>query len=412
VSQSLLHSLFESCVEFAGGGDLAQVLKDVPHCRGVLLFADESYRSILFLTAADVKRLALNRLTLGDETIATKRVKLSRITRFIFYRCTWCDFASAFEHYKVARAIYPDRWREFVRLPAVPYVRIDMNSKWPAFTATDNLASAARGSTHIFGPFPTRKSAQDFISILEEAFALCRKQCLIDCPSRARTCPYYQMHTCRAVCLGGISREEYFAQLEAAVDAARGKIAGQTARIESQMKDFARGMKFEEAAEGKKRLEALKQLGKKDFTWVTEISDLAIVHLDEGPFVKPEGQKKKVRQYIAFRILSGRIIPLTPITADQFPALKAEIERVCHSERNESVIPAPDFSRAGSAGIQSSSPDHGTAICPVDKSSIINHQSEISDHLSLLCAALYRSKPSGLWLKASDLLALDSLPEF
>ena len=314
------HSLFESCVQIEPGAEPSQSIAEFPHCRGVALFADAADTPILFLTAADIKRLALNRLTCADATIATKRVKLSEITRKIYYRRCWCDFGSGLEHYRIAKELFPSRYHEMVTFPKIWYVKINSAAKWPCFSITDNPEDSKQ-DVHIFGPLPSRKAAGDYISGLNEAFGLCRQQCLIDDPTKAASCPYYQMGDCDAPCLGKTSREAYLCRIQHTIEAAGGGRQKHIQWFNDTMKTQAAQMKFEEALRTKKQLEYLKQLDDPTYRWVCDLNELKILHIDAGPKIKIKGQKKKTQTYIAFLIKGGAITQLENFTTEQIPQL-------------------------------------------------------------------------------------------
>ncbi|MDO8304004.1 MAG: hypothetical protein Q7T18_12270, partial [Sedimentisphaerales bacterium] len=359
--------MFESCVQIEPAAEPAQSITQLPHCRGVVLFADVADTPILLLTAADIKRLVLNRLTCADATVATKRVKLAQITRKIYYHCCWCDFGSSLEHYRIAKELFPARYHELVTFPKIWYVKINCAVKWPNFTITDNPQQGAGQEVHIFGPLPSRKAAGDYISALNEAFGLCRQQCLIDDPVKAASCPYYQMGTCDAPCLGKTSREAYLCRIQHAVEAAGGGRQEHTKWFSDTMKALAAQMKFEEAQCTKKQLEHLKQLDDPTYRWVCDLRELKILHIDAGPKIKIKGQKKKTQSYMAFLIQGGVVMQLENFTTEQIPQLLENI----HGHRKD----------ACHASLQAMPPDQN-----------------IAEQMSLTGFALYRSRPSGLWI--------------
>jgi excinuclease UvrABC nuclease subunit len=366
------HSLFESCVQLEPGAQPVQSIDDLPHCRGVVLFADADDTPILLLTAADIKRLAINRLTCADTTITTKRVKLADITRKIYYRCCWCDFSSSLEHYRIAKELFPSRYHEMVTFPKIWYVKINCAAKWPNFTITDNPEDGKQ-DVHIFGPLPARKAAGDYISTLNEAFGLCRQQCLVDDSAKAASCPYYQMGTCDAPCLGKTNREAYLCRIQHAVEAAGGSRQEHIQWFNDTMRTLAAQMKFEEAQRTKKQLEHFKQLDDPTYRWVCELRELKILHIDAGPKIKIKGQKKKTQSYMAFLIQGGVIMQLENFTTEQVPQLLE------------------------------------TVSATVNRLACETSTQNIAEQMSLVGFALYRSKPSGLWLDCRKIPRADEL---
>jgi hypothetical protein len=366
-------SLFESCVPVEPDAEPAKSISSLPHCKGVILFADASDTPILLLTAADIKRLALNRLTCADATVSTKRVKLAEITHKIYYLCCWCDFNSVLQHYHIAKELFPSRYNEFITFSKIWYVKINLAAKWPFFTITDNPQAWGR-DVHIFGPLPSRKAAGDYIIALNEAFGLCRQQCLIDDPAKATSCPYYQMRLCGAPCVGNISHDEYFNYIRDAAGAAGGSRKVYIEKLNEKMRSLAAQMEFEQAQNVKKQLEQFKTLEGDAYKLVCDVGELKLLHIDVGPKIKIKGQKKKTQVYMAFLICGGYIQRLDDFTAEQIPQLL------------ESV--------------------HGYASLPAQPAK--NNQN-VGEQMSLVGFALYRSKPSGLWMDCRKMPVADEM---
>ena len=120
------------CADRAGK-EAGESIGELPHCKGVVLFADAADTPILLLIAADIKRLALNRLTCADTTVATKRVKLAEIVRRIYYFCCWCDFNSSLQHYRIAKELFPSRYKDYVTFAKIWYVKINLVCKMAVF---------------------------------------------------------------------------------------------------------------------------------------------------------------------------------------------------------------------------------------------------------------------------------------
>jgi hypothetical protein len=368
-------NLFESCVPLEPGADLAQSIAGLPHCKGVILFADASDTPILLLTAADIKRLAHNRLTCADATIATKRVKLADIARKVYYLCCWCEFNSSLRHYRIAKELFPSRYTDFVTFPKIWYVRINLASKWPYFAVTDSPQPRLEKDVHVFGPLPSRKFAGDYIGLLNGAFGLCRQQCLIDEPAKAASCPYYQMGTCGAPCVGNISRDEYLDRIRDAVAAAGGSRKRYIKKFDDTMHMFAAKTEFEHAQAVKKQLEQLKILEDDAYRWVCDVRELALLHIDAGPKIKIKGQKKKAQPYMAFLTQGGYIRQVQDFTVEQIPQLLETVS---------------------------------TAV----KAPVTDCEQDISEQMSLAGFALYRSKPSGLWIDCRKMPAAKELTKW
>ena len=110
------------------------------------------------------------------------------------------------------------------------------------------------------GRFPAARPQAIISARLNEAFALCRQQCLIDDPAKAASCPYYQMHICGAPCAGKISRDEYIQRVRDAVAAAGGNRREYIEKFQEKMRAFSSNMEFEQAQIVKRQLENIRLL--------------------------------------------------------------------------------------------------------------------------------------------------------
>jgi excinuclease UvrABC nuclease subunit len=226
---------------------------------------------------------------------------------------------------------------------------------------------------HIFGPLPSRKAAGDYISALNEAFWLCRQQCLIDDPAKAASCPYYQMGTCDAPCLGKASREMYLCRIKHAIEAAGGSRQEHAKWFNDTMKTLAAQMNFEEAQRTKKQLEHLKKLDDPTYRWVCDLRELNVLHIDAGPKIKIKGQKKKTQSYMVFLIQGGAITQLENFITEQISQLLE------------------------------------TVSATINRLACETSAQNIAEQMALTGFAMYRSKPSGLWINCRKLPTADEM---
>lgn len=364
----MLGDLFEGCLHIDPMAQTADVLVEspqpVPTCKGVVLFADPQGWCISMLTAANVRRTVSARLFGPPAEKGGKRGSIAPLVRTVYYECCHNDFAAALKYLQAARVLWPQSWRSMMALPQLWFVRIDLNTAWPNFAATEKITSSA--GQHVFGPFPTRKAASRYVTSLRTAFALCHRPDLVDSPEKAATCPYLQMGTCPAPCVGNMSREGYRRELERAVAAAGGRLSGVADDLRRRMMAMAAEQQFEQAAAIKKRIEALDALGSRDYVWTHELSDLALLHIDRWVRVTASGGgRRKVQTYAGYLIVDGTIHRLDAFAADQAEALCREAAHVleAHITANESEL--------------------------------------AKDNLALAASFIYRSNPPGIWIDCS-----------
>lgn len=299
--------LFEDCLQIGTSGPTVESLKTLPTAKGVVLFADTNDRAILLLIAGNIRRCGVVRLLNQSLETSAKRANIAEITRKIYFSKCYCDFRTRLRHYKIARALYPDSYRELITFGKQTCVSINLHANWPFFSAVSKPSPSIEGRK-TFGPFPTLASVREFIQALQDAFGLCRSPKLIDNISKAQSCTYLQMDSCPGPCVGKISKEKYLEQVNDAVSAAGGKPEKYKARLQSCMESLAQQREFEKAQVVKKQLSSLELLAKENYRWTGELSELTILHIDRSAKIVVEGKRKKIQTYSAFLIKAGNII--------------------------------------------------------------------------------------------------------
>lgn len=359
--------LFEGCLRINPAQQTLEAIFEpglVPAKKGVLLFADKDDRPIQLLIAANIRRTAAAKLFPQDPAAAKKQANIASITQKIYYLCCYNDFKCILKHYQIAKTLYPDSYTKIITFPRQSYVKITPGAKWPFFSLTDKPFISK--TEKFFGPFPTRKSAGEFIHILQNVFGLCQRPGLLESEKDTSSCTYLQMNSCSAPCIGKTSRSEYLNWVQDAVTAAKGNLRRKKEKMLGQMKKLAEQREFEQADIVKKGLRQLENLTKETYRWTTEISELAILHIDRSAKIKIEGKRKKEQTFSAFVIQSGHIFELADFTLDNIDAFYTSFTQ-CLTE--------PVFGLSGE---------------------------QLSEQLSFLGFSLYRSKPAGVWINCSS----------
>ena len=364
---------FDECVHVNPLNEGPEKLGSLPGCKGVVLFADKTDRPIQLLITGNVRRLATCRLFSGSEEVSTKRTNIAEITRRIYYRCCYNDFASSFEYWQIASALWPDTYRQLSPYAKQSYVRIDLSSEWPRFVLTDKPLVSEKKK--VFGPFPSRKSTNAFIEILQEAFGLCRKGKMVETGTKTVSCPYLQMGQCSGPCAGKVSRTEYMEQIKQAIAAASGNTQQQKARLENRMRQLCERMEFEQAEMVKKQLGKLELLNKEIYCWTGDLAQLAILHIDKSAKVAEPGKRKKTQSFSAFLIRYGSITRPADFALDGIE----------------------DFHKTFLSSLAQDTPDAQPQL--------------LYDQLGLAGYFLYRSRRPGIWINCAGDKALPTAEE-
>ena len=359
----MLEELFESSYSVKPAERCPEDFESIPTCKGVILFADPEDRPIQLLTAANMRRLAVSRLASPESETKRRKTNVGEIVANIYTQRCYNDFKSSMEHYRIARTLWPGNYQDTVKVARQSFVRIDFDIELPFFSITDKPAFSK--SEKLFSPFPTRKSAREFVDALQDGFNLCRRPNVLNDYKRASSCAYLQMSSCPGVCAGKTQKGDYLKQVHEAISAACGDVESTIDRLENLMKEFSAQMDFESAGVVKKQIERLQALQRPVYEWTRNLSDFCVLHIDRWTKVAIESSRKKVQTYAAYLIKWGQNIELGNFQIDDMG----------------------DFYKLLAAEIDNKNP--GTA------------QQELLEQFSLAAYFLYRSKPPGVWLDCS-----------
>jgi len=371
----MFNELFESSLSISGSDKVTQeksISVRLPSCKGVLLFVDSAGRPIQLLTAANIRRTVRSRLFPIEGDSVSKRTKISGISAKVYWRCCFNDFKTNLTYCRIARRVYPETYKELLPYRRGVYVSIDLSSKWPGFSLTQKVRFCK--DERIFGPFPSRRSAGDFIKAINIAFELCQKPDIIDSEEKARSCPYLQMGSCPAPCVGKIDKTQYLEQIEDAVGAAGGDAEKYILGLEVEMNELSEKLDFEKAAKVKNRIEQLKLLTWKDYRWTMELGRLAVLHIDKSSKIAGTDKRRKIQTYSAFLIKGGVVVELGDFRVE-------EIDKLYELFLSELEKPAVEMD--------------SKMFC---------------EQLALLAYFLYRDKARGVWINCSDRSSCFEIP--
>ncbi len=362
------------------GRNLDIALATVPAKPAVYALLDHAGRPILLSSTANLRMGLLRRCTLPSaEEFHRRRTDYRQITRWVDYRRVSSTFAANLWFLRVARLLYPDRYRKMLAWKMAWGVMVDLQAEFPQLLAV----SAARAPIgQWLGPFPDAVSARQAIHVLEDTFDLCRYYDVLREAPHGKPCAYKQMGKCPAPCDGSTTLAEYRRSMRSAVEFLVGSEAGldvhgkaaaavrQTWRQaqQLQMRSAAAKLDFLTAARIKSRINAAASLSGEKMAHVHRLSGLKFFILQPGEtpsWIEP------------FFFQAGNIVVGEPVRKKQ---VTSTLAHWCHQINTS--LPVADGSRDDPA-----------------------------DLVSLLCYHLFRSRDSGLYIAADEPLQVQTLAD-
>jgi excinuclease UvrABC nuclease subunit len=352
-----LEELFESSLSL----DLTdKTLRQIPSGRGVLLFADINRRPIQILSAANLRRTALAKLTETKMEGPARMADLRSITYFIYYTPIPCELHCTWLYNRLVHNLFPDKAKELICLPPSHCVRIDPEEAWACFAPSSQPCQNT--TTVYWGPFPTRKAAELFAQTFNETFDLCRNHRFC---RQGQNCSYFQMGLCAAPCLQKGQENRYRQTVQQAIEAACGPIGNLQVMLTEQMKTWAGKMQFEKAQTIKKRIEQLGKLKGSAYRWTRRMDRLQILHIAQSSSAASfENLRQKNPVYSGYLIACDRIEKVPNFSLSSIPKFLNGLSRMQTAHGLISDTPA--------------------------------------EHLGLVSLFLYKSRPPGLWLDLSE----------
>ncbi len=139
-------------------------------------------------------------------------------------------------------------------------LKVNLNDPIPRFTLT--RLRQDDGAVY-FGPFAHSGAVRRTLTVLRRRFNL--RGCRPLTPGEAdyRHCLYGNLRYCTAPCIGNVSRDQYLAQVRAALDFLAGQTDEMIAEFETEMKQAAAALDFEKAAQLRDAIQDLRQTTQK-----------------------------------------------------------------------------------------------------------------------------------------------------
>src|ERR1041384_2383161 len=125
-------------------------------------------------------------------------------------------------------------------------LKVNFNDPIPRFTLT--RLKQDDGAKY-FGPFPNSGALRSTLALVRRQYHLRGCRPLTPTERDYRHCLYAHLKYCTAPCIGNVTRDQYFEQLQAACDFLEGQCEEMKEKLEEEMKKAAGAQDYERAAE-------------------------------------------------------------------------------------------------------------------------------------------------------------------
>lgn len=259
---------------------------------------DENAEPLLIRTQNLQRRL--QRL-LGPPDSTSKRLNLRALARGVRFRAVGSTFEQTLTYYQHARKIFPQRYRDLLRMRAPAVLKVSLRNAYPRCYVTRYISTDAAGMPSggsYYGPFASRGAALAFANRALDFFKIRRCQIKIRRDPTFPGCLYSEMKMCLAPCFAGCSKEEYDAEVQRFVKFLESSGDSLHIAFESERERASEDLDFERAAALHKKVEKLDEVlrGRTELTRRIQSLDAVILQRGAGEQV-----------VAAFRVQSGRI---------------------------------------------------------------------------------------------------------
>ena len=163
-----------------------------------------------------------------------------------------------------------------------PYIRLSVRDRYPRFSMVSRVAE---DGARYFGPYGSRSSTREIIDTVSNALRLptCRRKFPRDI-GKERPCLNHHIGNCDGWCRPEMTESEYQLRIEHAIRLLDGRFSEVEEELEQEMQRAAEELRFEQAAELRDRLQAIRLLGVRQKVVAGARADTDVVGLHQVQF--------------------------------------------------------------------------------------------------------------------------------
>ncbi|HVB34656.1 MAG TPA: hypothetical protein VNJ52_09835 [Patescibacteria group bacterium] len=161
------------------------------------------------------------------------------------YRLTPSPFEQSLTLYQQARELFPRTYRERLRLAPPALLKINLAKEYPRCSVTQRMSG---DGAFYFGPFPSRRGAEEFAQEFLTLFKIRRCHIPIRRDPEFPGCIYSEMKMCLGPCYAGCTKPEYDAEALRVAGFLSSRGGSLIAELEAERDRAAASEDFESAA--------------------------------------------------------------------------------------------------------------------------------------------------------------------
>lgn len=232
--------------------------KNLPECPGVYLMRNKK-REVLYIgKAANLRRRVASYFSKPNDSRLEKLI--SEVRKIDYYSTETVIEALVLESKLIKKFLPPYNIKE---KDDKSYLYFEITrEKFPRVLLVRGKSKKSSSKSKFFGPFVFASQAREAMRILRRIFPWSNHQIKDIKENQKSTSPCfdYQIGLCPGVCIGAISRENYLRNIKNLKLFLSGKKHLLIKKLEQEMKNLARKLEFEKAAEVRRQLFALKHI--------------------------------------------------------------------------------------------------------------------------------------------------------
>ncbi len=233
--------------------DAKAYIKDLPQAPGVYQMLDEAGVIIYVGKARSLKKRVANYFS--GQAKDTKTMKLVNAVAAMRYHLTHSESEALILENQLIKKHNP-RYNVLLKDgKSYPYIYASVGED--TYPRIEFRRGQKSKKGRYFGPFPSAASVRQTLHFLQKVFKV--RQCNNSTfANRSRPCLQHQINRCTAPCVGLVSEKDYQQQLQFTFDFINGQSGQVVASLIKQMEQAAEDMAFEQAAEIRDQIKAIR----------------------------------------------------------------------------------------------------------------------------------------------------------